>query len=88
MGQAFNYIVPVATFILGLLGYERLLKKDSSQYTKDMTTLITKVDMLLNQSITITQDVKEHSAMLIKHDVKITDIENTLDKLGGGEGAK
>jgi hypothetical protein len=78
MSSILGYVIPFATFILGVLGYERVMKKDSEQYTKDMTILMTKVDMLLTQSTTTTAEVKRHDEMLIKHDVKIQNIEDTL----------
>lgn len=78
MSSIIGYVIPFATFILGILGYERVVKKDNEQYTKDMTILMTKVDMLLTQSSTMSTEVKQHGEMLIKHDVKIKDIEDTL----------
>jgi hypothetical protein len=78
MSTILGYVIPFATFILGILGYERVVKKDTEQYTKDMTILMTKVDMLLTQSTTMTADVKRHDEMLVKHDVKIQNIEDTL----------
>lgn len=74
MSTILGYVIPFATFILGILGYERVVKKDNEQYTKDMTILMTKVDMLLTQST----EVKQHGEMLIKHDVEIKDIKDTL----------
>jgi hypothetical protein len=73
-----GYAIPFASFIIGILGYERLLKKDNEHSTKDMITLITKVDMLLNQSTTITVDVKRHEKLLTIHDVKIQNLEENL----------
>lgn len=75
-----GYAIPFASFIIGILGYERLLKKDNEHSTKDMITLITKVDMLLNQSTNMSVDVKRHEKILTIHDVKIQNIEDSLNR--------
>jgi hypothetical protein len=78
MDKVISYIIPFATFMLGIMGYERLLKKDNETQTRNMTILMTKVDMLLTQSTSMSGDVKRHDEMLITHDVKIQNLENTL----------
>lgn len=78
MNTMIGYAIPFATFIIGILGYERLVKKDNAQYTKDMTILITKVDMLLTQSTVMSSDVKRHDKLLTEHNVKIQNLEDTI----------
>lgn len=85
MTSMLSYIIPFGTFILGILVYDRSLKKDSERNTRDMATLITKVDMLLTQSNSLIIEVKEHRDILSKHneklvthDVEIKDLRDTI----------
>lgn len=76
-----QYAVSIITCIIGVLGYQRFMKQDTQQYTKDMTRLMTKVDILLQQSSKLTLDVQQHGELLVKHDVKIKDMEKNINML-------
>lgn len=80
--QLISSISNIITLFIGILGYERLRKKDTkdetAQYSKDMAILITKVDMLLAQNNSFSAEIKIHGEKIVNHEVRITDIEDTI----------
>ena len=79
--QLTNFIIPLTSAIIALLGYEYIVKKDKKEetikFTKDMTILITKMDMLITQNSGLSERVSAHDMLIHEHSIKIAVLEDT-----------
>lgn len=79
--QIIPYVLPFISAFVAIMGYEYLLKKDKEKetikFTKDMTILITKVDMLITQNTGVNNRLCEHDKLIHEHSIKIAVLEDT-----------